>query len=105
MGSLRCQSARAYTAMLGLFPMATGYGFDFMRFAFETRSESSLWWKPMAWAIFWGLAFNTLLTLVVVPTFYYAWEKIKERNGFKIKEDEIEESSLPVLPQASTLGH
>ena len=77
----------AVTAMLGLFPMATGYGFDFMNFAFETRSESSLWWKPMAWAIFWGLAFNTLLTLVVVPTFYYAWEKMKEKRGFKIKED------------------
>ena len=80
----------AITAMLGLFPMATGYGFDFMNFAFETRSESSLWWKPMAWAIFWGLAFNTLLTLVVVPTFYYAWEKIKERRGWKIEKDEPE---------------
>jgi multidrug efflux pump len=95
----------AVTAMLGLFPMATGYGFDFLHFAFETRSESSLWWKPMAWAIFWGLAFNTLLTLVVVPTFYYSWEKIKERRGWKIKEDEVDKPGSPVLPQAASHGH
>jgi multidrug efflux pump subunit AcrB len=78
----------AVTAMLGLFPMATGKGLDFIHFAFETKSESSLWWAPMAWAIFWGLAFNTLLTLVVVPTFYYSWEKIKEKRGWKMKEDQ-----------------
>jgi multidrug efflux pump subunit AcrB len=81
----------AVTAMLGLLPMATGWGFDFMNFALETKSESSLWWKPMAWAIFWGLAFNTLLTLVVVPTFYYSWEKMKEKRGWKIKEDLLDE--------------
>jgi multidrug efflux pump subunit AcrB len=77
----------AITAMLGLLPMATGWGLDFIHFGFETKSESALWWKPMAWAIFWGLAFNTLLTLVVVPTFYYSWEKIKEKRGWKVKED------------------
>jgi multidrug efflux pump subunit AcrB len=81
----------AVTAMLGLLPMATGWGIDFMSFGFETKSESALWWKPMAWAIFWGLAFNTLLTLVVVPTFYYSWEKIKERRGWKVKEDLVDE--------------
>jgi multidrug efflux pump len=81
----------AVTAMLGLLPMATGWGLDFVHFGFETKSESALWWKPMAWAIFWGLAFNTLLTLVVVPTFYYSWEKIKEKRGWKVKEDLLDE--------------
>jgi hypothetical protein len=52
----------------------------------------------MAWAIFWGLAFNTLLTLVVVPTFYYAWEKMKEKRGWKIKEDLIDEPIDGVTP-------
>jgi multidrug efflux pump len=69
--------------------ICVGYGFDFLRFALETKSESSLWWKPMAWAIIWGLAFNTLLTLVVVPTFYYAWEKMKERRGWRFKPDAV----------------
>jgi len=84
----------AVTAMIGLLPMATGYGFDFMHFAFETKSESSLWWGPMAWGIFWGLLFNTILTLVVVPTFYYSWERRKERWGMGLKKDEPEAGSM-----------
>ncbi len=69
----------AVTAMIGLVPMATGVGFDFFHLQLILKSESSLWWKPMAWAIFWGLFFNTVLTLIVVPTLYYAWEQGKAR--------------------------
>jgi multidrug efflux pump len=67
----------AVTAMIALVPMATGKGFDFTHFEFVWKSESSLWWAPMAWALFWGLLFNTVLTLFAVPTFYYAWERTK----------------------------
>ncbi len=70
----------AITAMIGLLPMATGKGIDFTHLTFVTRSESQMWWEPMAYAIFWGLFFNTLLTLVVVPTLYYTWEKRKEKK-------------------------
>jgi multidrug efflux pump subunit AcrB len=70
----------AVTAMIGLLPMATGIGIDFMNLHFITRSESTMWWAPMAWAIFWGLLFNTLLVLIVTPTFYYAWEKWRARG-------------------------
>jgi len=70
----------AITAMIGLLPMATGIGIDFMHFHLETKTETSMWWAPMAWAIFWGLFFNTLLTLIVVPTFYYAWERRKDKK-------------------------
>jgi multidrug efflux pump subunit AcrB len=76
---LRPVMLTAITAMIGLVPMATGKGFDFINFQFIAKSESSLWWTPMAWAIFWGLFFNTILTLVVVPTLYYGWERLKAR--------------------------
>jgi multidrug efflux pump len=69
----------AITAMIALVPMATGKGFDFTHFEFVWKSESSLWWEPMAWAIFWGLFFNTVLTLIAIPSFYYAWERFKEK--------------------------
>lgn len=69
----------AVTAMIALVPMATGKGFDFTHFHFVWKSESSLWWTPMAWALFWGLFFNTVLTLIAIPTFYYAWERAKAR--------------------------
>ncbi len=60
----------AVTTILGLMPMATGVGFDFHTFEWFTRSESSEWWRPMAIAVIFGLAFATILTLVVVPTLY-----------------------------------
>ena len=82
----------AITAMIGLLPMATGKGIDFINFGIETKSESSLWWAPMAWGIFWGLLFNTLLVLVVVPVFYYSWEKRKEKMGIMMKMDEMEDA-------------
>ncbi|HLP30653.1 MAG TPA: efflux RND transporter permease subunit, partial [Geothrix sp.] len=85
----------AITAMIGLLPMATGKGFDFMNLHIELKSESSLWWAPMAWGIFWGLLFNTLLVLVVVPTFYYAWERRKEKSGWGINRGHEEEVRPP----------
>ncbi len=60
----------ATTTILGLIPMATGVAFDFHDMAWETRSESSQWWASMAIAVIYGLAFATLLTLVVLPTLY-----------------------------------
>jgi multidrug efflux pump len=73
----------AITAMIGLLPMATGIGYDFVHLEMVTKSESSMWWAPMAWGIFWGLLFNTGLTLVVVPVFYYSWEKFKAKLARK----------------------
>jgi multidrug efflux pump subunit AcrB len=73
----------AITAMIGLLPIATGVGIDFLHFGFVTRSETTQWWAPMAWAIFWGLLFNTLLVLVVTPTFYYAWENWRAKSTAK----------------------
>jgi multidrug efflux pump subunit AcrB len=73
----------AITAMIGLLPIATGVGIDFLHFGFVTRSATTQWWAPMAWAIFWGLLFNTLLVLVVTPTFYYAWENWRAKSKAK----------------------
>lgn len=46
------------TTIAGLFSLATGLGGE------------SLIWGPVATAIVWGLAFSTILTLVVVPLLY-----------------------------------
>ncbi len=60
----------AVTTILGLIPMAAGISFDFRKFKWLVGSESSQWWGSMAIAVIFGLAFATLLTLVVVPTLY-----------------------------------
>ncbi|MDP6041055.1 MAG: efflux RND transporter permease subunit, partial [Candidatus Latescibacteria bacterium] len=57
----------AITTILGLFPLATGISFDFFTFSWEIGGRSSQWWGPMGVAVVFGLAFATMLTLVVVP--------------------------------------
>jgi len=60
----------AVTTILGLLPMAIGVSIDFKTFSWEIGGESADWWGPMAVAVIFGLAFATLLTLVVVPVLY-----------------------------------
>ncbi|GAB4177107.1 MAG: efflux RND transporter permease subunit [Geothermobacteraceae bacterium] len=67
----------AVTTILGLLPMAAGISFDFRHFAWEIGAESGDWWGPMAVAVIFGLAFATLLTLVVVPVLYGLLARIR----------------------------
>lgn len=60
----------AMTAILGMLPMATGYGISIRTLSIEKGAEMAQWWGPMANAIIFGLSFATVLTLVVVPVLY-----------------------------------
>jgi len=71
----------AITTILGLIPMAVGISYDFHKMAWVTKSESSQWWSSMAIAVIFGLAFATLLTLVVLPTLYVSLSRLSERLG------------------------
>ena len=50
------------TTVFGLLPTAYGLG------------GNDPFLKPMALAMAWGLLFATLITLVIVPSYYYIWE-------------------------------
>ncbi|MCB9652976.1 MAG: efflux RND transporter permease subunit [Deltaproteobacteria bacterium] len=67
----------AITTILGLVPMAVGVAIDFKAWKFILGSPSAAWWGPMAVAVIFGLAFATVLTLVMVPTFYSILEDIR----------------------------
>jgi multidrug efflux pump subunit AcrB len=69
----------AVTTILGLMPMATGVSFNFRKLHFVFGSSNSQWWSSMAVAVIFGLAFATILTLVVVPTTYELLESAAER--------------------------
>ncbi len=60
----------ATTTILGLLPMALKVSYDFRSLSWEVGGESGDWWAPMAVAVIFGLAFATLLTLIVVPVLY-----------------------------------
>ncbi|PLX88545.1 MAG: AcrB/AcrD/AcrF family protein [Desulfuromonas sp.] len=64
----------AATTILGLLPMAIGISYNFRTLSWDIGGESADWWGPMAVAVIFGLAFATLLTLLVVPVLYsLAW--------------------------------
>ncbi len=69
----------AATTILGLLPMALGVSFNFKSFVWEIGGESADWWGPMAVAVIYGLAFATLLTLIVVPVLYSLAHSAKTR--------------------------
>ncbi len=69
----------AITTILGLTPMAIGISYDFHKMTWVTHSESSQWWSSMAIAVIFGLAFATLLTLVVLPTLYVTLTRLSQR--------------------------
>lgn len=72
----------AITTILGLVPMALGISLNFRQLFLQLvelefhelpwtiGGESSQWWGSMAVAVIFGLAFATVLTLIVVPTLY-----------------------------------
>ncbi|NCO53032.1 MAG: efflux RND transporter permease subunit [Deltaproteobacteria bacterium] len=72
----------AATTILGLLPMALGCSFDFSNFTWVIGGESADWWGPMAVAVIFGLAFATILTLMVVPVFYSLLMERRHRKGY-----------------------
>jgi multidrug efflux pump subunit AcrB len=108
----------AITTILGLVPMAIGVSFDFRSFFTSVwrflenlvlrqgatepvgswwiiGSSSSQWWGSMAVAVIFGLAFATVLTLVVVPTLYSLAASLESflSGGQKENEPETEPPS------------
>ena len=55
------------TTIAGLIPMATEVNLDFFSRTIAVGGITSVWWVALSTAIISGLAFSTLLTLVVVP--------------------------------------
>jgi multidrug efflux pump subunit AcrB len=73
----------AVTTILGLLPMASGMNIDFATLLSRWDpqlyfgGDNALFWGPMAWAVIFGLAFATFLTLLVVPAMYLIGNRVK----------------------------
>jgi multidrug efflux pump len=68
------------TTILGLLPMAIGMNFDLINRNIEFGSPSTQWWTQLATAVAGGLAFATLLTLVLTPCLLVLGDKLSRRN-------------------------
>ena len=70
----------ATTTILGLVPMAQGFDFDIRKLKVATGTGSMEFWGPMAISVIYGLAFATLLTLIVVPVVYHLLDSAHSRT-------------------------
>lgn len=55
------------TTILGLMPMVLGVNIDFVSRSVNVGAPSTQWWTQLSSAIVFGLAFATVLTLIVTP--------------------------------------
>ncbi|MFH2129041.1 MAG: efflux RND transporter permease subunit, partial [bacterium] len=70
----------AMTTILALLPVTLGLDINFSRSQVVVfGSESGQMWLPMALGVIYGLGVATVLTLIVVPVLYSAFEGGRER--------------------------
>jgi len=93
MTRLRPVLLTAITTILGLLPMVLGWNLDFRDLEFHLKSESSVWWGPMASAVVFGLAVATILTLVVVPVVYVMLDGVRAAYGRHVHDEAKDEPS------------
>jgi multidrug efflux pump subunit AcrB len=81
----------AVCTILGLVPMAIGINIDFVGMIMHLDpniyfgGDIVAMWKPISWAIIFGLSFATFLTLIIVPVTYTLVidMQIRFRNRFR----------------------
>lgn len=66
----------AITTILGLMPMVLSLNIDLFRRVLEVGAPSTMWWTQLASAIAGGLAFATILTLVLTPCLLVLGDKL-----------------------------
>lgn len=85
----------ATAAILGLIPLAVGLNIDFEGL-FESFSpniyfggDNVTFWGPLSWTMIFGLAFATVITLIVVPAMYLMAERMKRKAIIILKHYEL----------------
>lgn len=71
----------AMSAILGVLPIAFGLGLELFHHETTISAPSTQWWMALSSAIVFGLAFATLLTLVVTPAALMVFTREKQPEG------------------------
>lgn len=83
----------ALTAILGVLPIAFGLNMELLSHEVTIGAPSTQWWIALSSAIVYGLAFATLLTLVIIPSLLmlvtsadnpkpWLWQREKRREWY-----------------------
>ena len=68
------------TTILGLLPMVLAVNIDLIGRRIDVGGPSTQWWTQLATAVAGGLAFATLLTLVLTPCLLVLGERLRRRD-------------------------
>ena len=104
------------TTILGLLPMVFEISVDFAAGAITRGSSTSDWWVLLSSAIVYGLAFSTILTLVLTPVLIAAptvirrnskefFAAVKRWRARRIGDDSLSETPLAPSPEKDPLRH
>jgi multidrug efflux pump len=107
----------ALAAILGVLPIAFGLGLEFAHHEVTINAPSTQWWIALSSAIVFGLAFATVLTLIVTPSMLMIFTRSNDsrvnaffrrlfRRDAKTqaaggKQKEPEAGSTPAYPKAA----
>jgi multidrug efflux pump len=83
----------ALTAILGVLPIAFGLNMELLNHEVTIGAPSTQWWIALSSAIVYGLAFATVLTLVIIPSLLmlvtkadnpkpWFWQRQKRREWY-----------------------
>ena len=73
----------ALAAILALIPLAVGFNINFVTLFSELNpriffgGDNVMFWKPLSWTIIFGLTFAFFMTLIMVPSMYLIYERLK----------------------------
>ena len=100
------------TTIIGLVPMATQINFSFFDQVTAVGGITAIWWVQLSTAVISGLAFSTILTLVMVPVLIAApstWVQTYRRIVRRKKNQEepapvAAEVAVPTAPAAAVVS-
>lgn len=86
------------TTIMGLVPMALSINLDFFAQNITVGSITAIWWVQLSTAIISGLAFSTLLTLILIPVMLSLPTNVANLFASKNKAiQDLEEPSIEAL--------
>ncbi len=88
------------TTILGLLPMVLEMNIDLINQKIEFGAPSTQWWSQLATAVAGGLAFATILTLVLTPCLLMLGREPKLDVEFE-KKSKPEKVELELVDEAS----
>ncbi|MFL2744890.1 MAG: efflux RND transporter permease subunit [Gammaproteobacteria bacterium] len=68
----------SFTTVVGLLPLASSIGVDFISREIGLGGRVAVYWQPLAFGLVWGLSFATILTLFVTPAWLILPSRLRE---------------------------